>query len=202
MIWWYQVQLCVLLWVSLYLQAITGSFQLCPAQSVKPNSLVWSLSTHCCNDPTVTNMNLVTYANPVAIKPVETWALSLYKGTLSLENFAIHRTAVLQQLTHSHINSISLLGKTSGRTIDKIAELGRLGHTFTEVDVEVNLPKLRVLSTSPLLLFLQATVTPPIDLGDHWLYLCKVQKLMRHTDVILPEMKPLFTDYLRQNHII
>ena len=47
---------------------------------------VWSLSTLNA-DSTTTNMNIVTYATQVGIKPRPVYAISLYKGTLSHDNF-------------------------------------------------------------------------------------------------------------------
>ncbi|KAJ1427306.1 hypothetical protein B484DRAFT_307296, partial [Ochromonadaceae sp. CCMP2298] len=85
---------------------------------------VWSLAT--LNADGSTNMNIVTYASSVSMKPPK-WALSLYKGSLSHENFRQRGWGMLQQLTLRHAPCVALLGKQSGRDLDKMAELQRLG---------------------------------------------------------------------------
>ena len=51
----------------------------------KQNSHVWSLATK--NLDSSTNMNIITFATQVSIKPTPLWAISLYRDTLSHENF-------------------------------------------------------------------------------------------------------------------
>jgi hypothetical protein len=41
-------------------------------------------------------MNILTYATPVGIQPNRIWCISLYKGTLSYDNFIRERQGVLQ----------------------------------------------------------------------------------------------------------
>ena len=151
-------------------------------------------------------MNLITYASPIAIKPHEIWALSLFKGTVSHENFAFHKKGILQQLTKSHLNTINLLGKQSGRHVNKLDELETLGHKLSRIQhsniPELDLPPLQVFYDSPLLIELESLDTPPLDLGDHWLYLAKVERYYKHHDSALPVMEPLYTDFLRQQGII
>ena len=56
---------------------------------------VYSLAT--LDEAGDTNMNVVTYATPVGIRPERRWALSLFKSTVSRANFARRRRGVLQQ---------------------------------------------------------------------------------------------------------
>ena len=75
----------------------------------KINIPVWSLSTINA-DGYSTNMNIITYSNQVSIKPKINWVLSLYKKTLSHENFIRNGWGVIQLLTMSHLDIIDLLG--------------------------------------------------------------------------------------------
>ena len=68
-----------------------------------------------------TNMNLITYATPVSIRPNRLYALGLYKQTKSRDNFLREKTCVLQLLsdTKEHISCVKLLGGTSGKDVNK-----------------------------------------------------------------------------------
>lgn len=76
---------------------------------LKVSMPVWSLSTISL-DSCSTNMNIVTYSNQLSIKPEVHWGISLYKNTMSYENFVQNGWGVLQLLTDSHLNTIDLLG--------------------------------------------------------------------------------------------
>jgi len=104
-------------------------------ENQKLNVPVWSLST-INEDNMSSNMNLVTYAYPVSIKPKIKWAISLYKGTLTHKNFKNNHLGVLQRLTTSHINAFDILGKRSGYTIDKIKELTDIGYELASIDLK------------------------------------------------------------------
>jgi hypothetical protein len=71
-------------------------------------TLTSSLSTLASND--VTDMNIATYVTPVGIRPARKWIISLYKNTLSYENFANRRSGVLQLLDEAHDGLIFTLG--------------------------------------------------------------------------------------------
>lgn len=64
-------------------------------------------------------MNLVTYASPIALQP-PTYALGLYQHTLSRELMLQRGEGVLQILCEQHVDLFTLLGKTSGRDVDKL----------------------------------------------------------------------------------
>eukprot|EP00536_Pseudo-nitzschia_multiseries_P009256 jgi/Psemu1/200277/e_gw1.254.42.1 len=66
-----------------------------------------------------TNMNILTYATPVSIRPDRLYALGLYKPTQSRKNLLRERTCVLQLLAESHVPCVRLLGGTSGSEICK-----------------------------------------------------------------------------------
>ena len=70
-------------------------------------------------------MNVTTYCSAVGIKPVRRYALGLYVGTLSRENFKATGVGVLQILNRNQAGAIDLLGRRSGRDVDKIDALER-----------------------------------------------------------------------------
>jgi len=73
-----------------------------------------------------TNMNVLTYATPVSIRPNRLYALGLYKETKSRDNFLREKTCILQLLSASndkHIECVRLLGGTSGKVVRKEDEL-------------------------------------------------------------------------------
>lgn len=58
-----------------------------PAAPPPLNNHVYSLATLNKQGSGTTNMNIVTFATPVSIEPRRLWVVSLYKHTLSRENF-------------------------------------------------------------------------------------------------------------------
>ncbi len=112
----------------------------------------WSLSTKTSsnNDDTdaVSTMNILTYASPVATQPYRMWSISLYKGTLSHENFAKERRGILQLLRPEHALCkvdddidggkhgalIRVLGGSSGRDVDKETVCEELGFSWQRLD--------------------------------------------------------------------
>eukprot|EP00529_Nitzschia_sp_RCC80_P027877 CAMPEP_0113491144 /NCGR_PEP_ID=MMETSP0014_2-20120614/27406_1 /TAXON_ID=2857 /ORGANISM="Nitzschia sp." /LENGTH=248 /DNA_ID=CAMNT_0000384929 /DNA_START=179 /DNA_END=925 /DNA_ORIENTATION=- /assembly_acc=CAM_ASM_000159 len=86
---------------------------------------VYSLAT--LNDDGTTNMNIVTYATPVATPPKRVWSLGLFKGTTSDENVIRTGKCILQLLTKDHTDVVPILGGTKGRDFDKQTACERLG---------------------------------------------------------------------------
>ena len=105
-------------------------------ESQKLDLPVWSLSTINQDQQMLqsSNMNLITYAYPVSIKPTVKWAISLYKGSLTHQNFKASRWGMLQRLTTTHINAFTILGKQSGYKINKIDALTSLGYDLTAIN--------------------------------------------------------------------
>ena len=93
------------------------------------DSLVYSLvSVDSAGRP---NMNIVTYCTPVAHSPERWYAVSLFHGTVSRENFLAANGGVLQILAAEHAPLVPLLGQSSARDVDKLAALeeqGALAH--------------------------------------------------------------------------
>jgi flavin reductase (DIM6/NTAB) family NADH-FMN oxidoreductase RutF len=90
---------------------------------------VYSLATV---DPSGSSptMNLVTYAAPISLEPRH-FALGLFVGTLSWQNMLATRSGVLQVLGEQHAALFDLLGRTSGRDVDKLRELAARGAQVT-----------------------------------------------------------------------
>lgn len=97
------------------------------------SSPVFSLAT--LNDDGSTNMNILTYAVPVGIRPSRKWIISLWQGTLSHENFAKRRKGVLQLLRRQHMPLVKILGKQSGRAegVDKMKLCAEAGFEWSHL---------------------------------------------------------------------
>ncbi|KAL4419476.1 hypothetical protein ABPG77_008278 [Micractinium sp. CCAP 211/92] len=139
-------------------------------------------------------MNLVTYAAPISLKPRH-YALGLYLNTLSWENMLATRTGVLQILGEQHAPLFELLGRTSGRDVDKLAELARRGFPVSRRDDGI--PLLDDTCGWMELRF----AADPVNYGDHDVVTCEV------TDWHTPAAggsgeggapQPLYTGHLRQ----
>ena len=116
-------------------------------------------------------MNITTYCSAVGIKPVRRYALGLYVGTLSRENFKATGAGVLQILNRNQAGAIDLLGRRSGRDVDKIDLLER-DHGL-EVERWHGIPIIRGC-TAGLLLKLGESMNGAHDCGDHDIVLCDV----------------------------
>lgn len=163
------------------------------------NGPVFSLATRTTtaddsNAPT-SNMNIVTYASPVSIRPKRLWTVGLYKETLSYQNFKKAGKGVLQLLTQDHIPIIRILGGSSGGDVDKQDECYKLGFKWKEIasekeDYPLVLPKCK----SYLLVELVGDL---IDGGSHDIAICRITKMFSDS-----EEAHLETQYLRDCGII
>mmetsp|Transcript_44594 Transcript_44594/g.69759 ORF Transcript_44594/g.69759 Transcript_44594/m.69759 type:complete len:247 (-) Transcript_44594:70-810(-) len=106
--------------------------ELVPLEPLPPSlsAPVFSLAT--INDDGSTNMNILTYAVPVGMKPHRRWIISLFQGTLSHENFQKRRKGVLQLLRKRHAPLIEVLGKQGGKEIDKRSACKELGFEWSQ----------------------------------------------------------------------
>lgn len=111
--------------------APAGALPLIPTYAPAVLSVpVYSLATLDADDDTVTNMNILTYASPVGIRPNRVWCVSLYRGTRSHENFAARGWGVLQLLRPAHAELVRPLGGASGRDISKADACAELGFAW------------------------------------------------------------------------
>ena len=158
---------------------------------------VFSLAT--INEDGTTNMNIITYATQVGIKPKPVYAISLYKDTLSHENFMRTGTGALQLLPASAYNIVSLLGKQSGRDVDKMNHLQDLTPLcrvrLTDLDHEKEqVDEVVVIQDSPMILLAKFSrhEYPPLDVGDHQVFMCDIIRSIsvtnENTDGILDKL--------------
>ena len=167
---------------------------------IKLDLPVWSLST--LNDDYITtNMNIVTYATQVGIKPLPVYAISLFKGTLSFDNFKRNGWGALQLLPSSAHHVVNCLGKRSGRDCDKVNELQSLGVSLSSISVptsrsfppleqpfttsiESREDSLLVMSDCPMILLVEylRQEYPTLDVGDHEVILCQVNRVISFSD--------------------
>jgi flavin reductase (DIM6/NTAB) family NADH-FMN oxidoreductase RutF len=130
---------------------------------------VFSLATIAADGST--NMNLLTYAAPVGIRPVRRWAISLYRQTESRANFMARRAGVLQLLSDAHENHalIHTLGGASARDVDKRALCADAGFAWlSEGEVASE------LLPGCVAYYRLELEGEPFDAGDHEVAICKV----------------------------
>jgi flavin reductase (DIM6/NTAB) family NADH-FMN oxidoreductase RutF len=171
-------------------------FQQVPIPVPKLSTPVWSLATLHTNSKektTTTNMNIVTYVSAVSIKPEPIWALSLYKSSLSHELFTRQGWGLLQLLNEdlAHPIVVSVLGKQSGRDIDKLSIINQqniaslssiqlsdlpIQHHLSATTSSPPSSCISVFQQSPVILCIEKSqIHPVIDVGDHDLILCKIR---------------------------
>jgi flavin reductase (DIM6/NTAB) family NADH-FMN oxidoreductase RutF len=156
----------------------------------------YSLAT--LNEDGSTNMNILTYATPVAIRPDRVWSLGIYKETLTEDNLLRNPLCVLQLLTESHAELVAVLGGRSGRDIDKKDECAKLGLEWQDLEGGEGL---QVLSgcTSYLKMRIHGGV---LNAGSHMILpYCQVEEMFAADDGE-KSSKSLSTSRLRELGII
>jgi len=173
------------------------------------------------NDSTTTSnkstMNILTYATPVSVKPYRMWSISLYKGTLSHENFKRNHKGILQLLCPEHASCkgksgvegelIRLLGGSSGNDVDKRILCKEMGYEWEQLPKEDDGDDIEwplVLPSCIYYLKLEL-VGDMIDCGSHEVALCKVVSMISSediTDAASEELDSLSTKKLRMDSII
>jgi flavin reductase (DIM6/NTAB) family NADH-FMN oxidoreductase RutF len=147
-------------------------------------------------------MNIMTYCMPVSIQP-KLWALSIYKTTLTKQCLLLEedessssspttktKMCILQLLTKQHASLVPILGKRSGRDVDKstgCAHLGYPWHPPIQVDETETKTKNETSTTSTPLpdvlpecaLYILLETSTLTDAGDHTLVMCKVKRVGR-----------------------
>lgn len=131
------------------------------------------------NEDGTTNMNILTYATPVSVRPDRVWTLGLYKDTLSYANFCRERSCILQLLKEEHIPLIKLLGGSSGTTVDKQEECSKEGFFWgvlscSDEQQQISTP----LTLANCAYYLKlAAVGDLVDCGSHAVAVCKVEEM-------------------------
>lgn len=135
-------------------------------------------------------MSLITYCSPIALQPRK-YAIGLFKKSLNYEVYRDTQYGVLQILSKKHEPLFHLLGKTSGRDVDKIQEIRDMDFPVTEkYGVPVLADCIGVMALKPSSQF--------IDSGDHDVVICDVV----HYETLQTDLEPLYTGDLRKAGLI
>lgn len=110
------------------------------------------------------NMHICTYVSAVSMKP-KRMMVAIYQGTQTLENVEHSGEFVLQLLHEEQFRLVNLLGKQSGKKIDKINRLARR-KLLTEWEGYPVLCQALAVMLLKVLNYMEA--------GDHRMYLCDV----------------------------
>ena len=133
------------------------------------------------------NMNIITYITQVSMQP-KRFVCCIYQGTQTLLNVEKSGEFVLQLLAVQQHRLVSLLGKQSGKTIDKTGRLKKRNELAMWNDFYVLKNALAVL---------QLKVINSFDGGDHKGFICDVAAYKN-----LHEGIALTLDDLRKYHLI
>ena len=147
------------------------------------NSPVYSLAT--LNADGTTNMQIVTYATPVGIGP-RTWAISLYRPTLTHANWLKRKSGVLQLLCEAHAPLVYALGGRSGRDDDKPAVCAASGFAWMDPPsawggAEAGESQEQLLSGCATYLRL-VQVGELTSAGEHDVAICRVEGMLAPPD--------------------
>lgn len=110
------------------------------------------------------NMHIITYASQISMKP-KRFICGIYDGTRTLENVQHKGEFILQLLSATQYRLVDLLGKKSGKQIDKIGRLKKRDE-LTEWN--------GYLVLKNCLAVMQLKVISQFDGGDHQGFLCDV----------------------------
>lgn len=110
------------------------------------------------------NMHIITYASQISMKP-KRFICGIYEGTQTLDNVLHQGEFILQLLSASQYRLVDLLGKKTGKQIDKIGRLKKRDQ-LTEWN---GYPVLK-----NCLAVMQLKVISQFDGGDHHGFLCDV----------------------------
>lgn len=134
-----------------------------------------------------TNMHIITYATAISMQP-KRFICGIYHGTQTLENVEASGEFMLQLLNETQYRLVDLLGKKSGKKIDKISRLQKRN----ELTDWNGYPVLK-----NCLAVMQMKVINSFEGGDHRCFLCDVVAYKN-----LNEGEALTLDTLRQHKLI
>jgi flavin reductase (DIM6/NTAB) family NADH-FMN oxidoreductase RutF len=133
------------------------------------------------------NMHICTYVSAVSMHP-KRMMVSIFHGTQTISNVEMQPDFVLQLLAESQYRLVQLLGKQSGKSIDKIDKLHKRNQLTTWNGFHVLKDALAVMHLK---------VLSQMEAGDHNMYLCDVTEYKN-----LNDGPPLTTNFLSQKGII
>lgn len=125
------------------------------------NLPVYSISSSFKNEQ---NMHIITYATAISMQP-KRFVCGIYHGTKTLELVEKKGEFVLQLLATHQVKLVTLLGKQSGKKIDKIKRLEKRKLTETWQEFTVLRDALAVMLLK---------VVDTMEGGDHKIFLCDV----------------------------
>ncbi len=133
------------------------------------------------------NMHIITYASQISMQP-KRFICGIYHGTQTLLNIEASGEFVLQLLAATQYRLVHLLGKKSGKTIDKISRLRKRNELIEWNNFDVLKNCLAVM---------QLKVIRSFEGGDHKGFLCDVVAYKN-----LNEGNELTLDTLREKKLI
>ena len=148
------------------------------------NLPVYSISSKAAGN---SNMHIITYASQISMQP-KRFICGIYQGTQTLINVEASGEFVLQLLAATQYRLVDLLGKKSGKKIDKISRLQKRNEL-----VEWN--GFHILKNC--LAVMQLKVLSSFEGGDHQGFLCEVVAYKN-----LNEGETLSLDTLRKHKMI
>lgn len=135
----------------------------------RPNQPIYSI---CSKGDSGFNMNIVSYVTPVSMKP-KRYMVAVYEGTKTLENIKQNPHVVLQLLSDDQYALVRLLGKQSGKKIDKMGKLEKQN-------------KLQQWNSFPVLkdalAYVELKVMDVVPGGDHDCFICDVVAYRNQND--------------------
>ena len=148
------------------------------------NLPVYSISSKTSDN---SNMHIITYASQISMQP-KRFICSIYQGTQTLLNIEASGEFVLQLLADTQYRLVDLLGKKSGKTIDKISRLQKRNEL-----IDWN----NFLVLKNCLAVMELKVISHFEGGDHKGFLCDVVAYKN-----LNEGNELTLDILREKKLI
>jgi flavin reductase (DIM6/NTAB) family NADH-FMN oxidoreductase RutF len=133
------------------------------------------------------NMNICTYVSAVSMQPKRIM-VAVYHNTKTFQNLQSKDHFVLQVLSAGQYSLVRLLGKTSGKQVDKIKKLENKHELITWNGFPVLKNCLAVMELKTI---------RQMDAGDHTMLLCDVRSYKN-----LQEGKELTTTLLKEHRII
>jgi flavin reductase (DIM6/NTAB) family NADH-FMN oxidoreductase RutF len=133
------------------------------------------------------NMHIITYASQISMQP-KRFVCGIYHNTQTLINIEASGEFVLQLLADTQYRLVDLLGKKSGKTIDKIGRLQKRNELMDWNDFYVLKNCLAVM---------QLKVINSFEGGDHKGFLCDLTAYKN-----LNEGNELTLDTLREKKLI
>ena len=164
--------------------SFTGGFKGLKRPWNRINLPVYSISSKAGKNA---NMHIITYASQISMQP-KRFVCGIYHGTQTLENVTQQGEFILQLLSANQYRLVDLLGKKSGRQIDKIARLKKRN----ELAEWNGYPVLK-----NCLAVLQLKVISTFEGGDHKGFVCDVIVYKN-----LNEGEALTLDTLREHKLI